>query len=138
MPADAARYTDLSVTPESLKRRVGKVASEAPRVEPVASTSKAPHQSTATPATLSTRPLQPATSKRKQQSILSESQESASRCKKTKKVPKVDPPKKQDQPETFESVSTTHQDDMEKIQRVKEVVQKGLGLPRILSCDIFE
>lgn len=139
MPVDTLRYQDLAITPESLNRRVGQ------RYEQQTPSSDKHHKPTQTTADArrsveaTTYPLQPATSKRKQQQPITVSQDSAG-CRSKKSKTTLDPTSKkkfQDMPETFETVSTVHQDDSEKIRQVKRVVQNGLGLPRIRSCEVI-
>lgn len=138
MPIDAARYQDLAVTPALLKRRVGCKPEQLLPTSGETDRALAP-ESVAAPARPTSRPLQPASVKRKQQPAMTVLQDSpGTRNKKIKKDERKTSEKKADMPETFESVSTVHQDDLEQIKKVKEVVQKGLGLPRILSCEIFE
>jgi hypothetical protein len=150
MPSDAARYTDPKVTSKTLKRRIGQKATSEPgsvlhgaRSSPTA-TVPTVKETAPTPAKLSARPLQPTTNKRKQQAAGVNSQDAHSKSKKAKSMStststsKADMQQKSDQPETFESVSTAHQDDTEQIRHVKEIVQKGLGLPRIRSCEYFK
>jgi len=137
---DAARYQDLAVTPEALKRRVGRRhEQQVPAGADIAAVA-APTRTMAVTSQLLSRPLQPASVKRKQQAgTTAASQDSTkARNKKSKCATAKDDVMKQDMSETFETVSTAHEDDTEKIRKVKDVVQRGLGLPRIHSCDIFE
>lgn len=139
MPMDAARYQDLSITPEALKRRVGQ-NHERQTPTPDTRVDAAPAKQRHMPVVpLPNQPLQPASVKRKQQTAMSASQETSGlRSKKVRCASAKAEEKERDMPETFETVSTVNQDDTEKIRKIKEVVQKGVGLPRIASCDILE
>lgn len=135
MPLKA--YDDMEQTTESLNRGVGNKTARVVQ-GPTPPHHEAAALATAAPSTsLSKRPLQPATVKRKQQTATLSVQESPKSRKKQKENEHNGELKRKDLPETFESVSTVNGDDPSKIQRAKEAVQKGLGLPRILSCDIL-